>query len=466
MTTVARPKVFGTGLIALDLVIGPDPETPVRSWAGGTCGNVLSILAYLGWDAYPVARMNDDVASGHVRADMQRWGVHLDWADCAPTAHTPIIVQEIRRRRDGRSDHRFSWSCPRCGERLPPFKAITVDAVEKVKSALADASVFFLDHLSRGTLALAAEASAHGALVAFEPSGKSTDKLLAEAIALAHIVKYADHRLVGIRGVVANGSAVLLEVQTLGDQGLRYRHRLHRDVSRWMHLKAVPAPRLADTCGAGDWCTAGLIAKAAVGGQEGFRRAGARGVRAALRYGQALAAWNCGFEGARGGMYVVSRQAFESQIASLINGRLEVHPKCSDGNYSGHRLSPARPVCLYHSNRAKPRADEPNGQPNDDRARIATKASKMLRRELLRHRLSPARPVCLYHSNRAKPRADEPNGQPNDDRARIATWSYAFSWNPCGSNRSVHDPESGGEEDMAAELTRLRQLSVKKAIGH
>ena len=323
MTTVARPKVFGTGLIALDLIIGPDPETPVRSWAGGTCGNVLSILAYLGWDAYPVARMNDGVASGHVRADMQRWGVHLDWADCAPTAHTPIIVQEIRRRRDGRSDHRFSWSCPRCGERLPPFKAITVDAVEKVKSALADASVFFLDRLSRGTLALAAEASARGALVAFEPSGKSTDKLLAEAIALAHIVKYADHRLVGIRGVVANGSAVLLEVQTLGDQGLRYRHRLHRDVSRWMHLKAVPAPRLADTCGAGDWCTAGLIAKAAVGGQEGFRRAGARGVRAALRYGQALAAWNCGFEGARGGMYVVSRQAFESQIASLINGRLE-----------------------------------------------------------------------------------------------------------------------------------------------
>ena len=40
MTTVIRPKVFGTGLIALDLVVGPDPESPVRAWAGGTCGNV------------------------------------------------------------------------------------------------------------------------------------------------------------------------------------------------------------------------------------------------------------------------------------------------------------------------------------------------------------------------------------------------------------------------------------------
>ena len=323
MTTDTRPKVFGTGLIALDLVIGPDPETPVRSWTGGTCGNVLSILAYLGWDAYPIARMNDDVASDRVRADMKRWGVHLDWADCAPTADTPIIVQEIRRGRDGRPDHRFSWSCPRCGTWLPPFRAITADAAERVRPALVGASVFFLDRLSRGILALAAEASAHGALVVFEPSSKSTDKLMAEALALAHVVKYADHRLAGIGGVMASGSATLLQVQTLGDQGLRYRHRLRRDVSRWMHLESVPAPRLADTCGAGDWCTAGLIAKAAVGGRKGFRRAGARGVRAALRYGQALAAWNCGFEGARGGMYAVSRQAFKRQITSLLTGRLD-----------------------------------------------------------------------------------------------------------------------------------------------
>ena len=320
MTSVIRPKVFGTGLIALDLVVGPDPESPVRAWAGGTCGNVLCVLAYLGWDAYPVARMNDDIASERVRADLSRWGVHVDWANCVPTTHTPMIVQKIRRRRDGRIDHRFSWSCPHCGKWLPPFKAITVDAVERVRPALAGASVFFMDRLSRGTLALAAEASARGAVVVFEPSSKSTAKLMAEALALAHIVKYADHRLADVPRVMGSDSAVLVEVQTLGPRGLKYRHRLGRGVSSWMHLKAIPAPRLADTCGAGDWCTAGLIAKATGGGQKGFRRIGARGVRSALRFGQALAAWNCGFEGARGGMYAVSRRVFNSQIVSLLNG--------------------------------------------------------------------------------------------------------------------------------------------------
>jgi hypothetical protein len=34
MTCVKRPKIFGAGLIALDLVIGLDANAPVRSWAG------------------------------------------------------------------------------------------------------------------------------------------------------------------------------------------------------------------------------------------------------------------------------------------------------------------------------------------------------------------------------------------------------------------------------------------------
>ena len=339
-----RPRIFGTGLIALDLVIGPDSETPVRCWAGGTCGNVLSILAWLGWDAYPVARMNDDMASEHVRRDLARWGVHLDWTTCAPTTHTPIVVQQIRRGRDGRPRHRFSWSCPRCGEWLPPFKAITIDAVERIRPALTDASAFFLDRLSRATLVLAAEASARGAVVVFEPSSKASDGLVAEAIALAHVIKYADDRLAGIRGVMEDSSATLLEVQTCGEQGFKYRHRLGRGLTGWMHLKAVPVPRVADTCGAGDWCTAGLIAKAAVGGQEGLRRTGARGIRAALRYGQTLAAWNCNFEGARGGMYTITQRAFQRQIAGLLNGELKgIEEEPVEGKWTHVVTCPACP---------------------------------------------------------------------------------------------------------------------------
>ena len=226
MPTIVRPRIFGSGLIALDIVIGPDSESPVGVWTGGTCGNVLSILAYLGWDVYPVARLNDGVASKRVLADMKQWGVHVDWVSCAPTTHTPMIVQEIRRRQNGGTHHRFSWACPHCGKWLPPFRAITVDAAEEVRSALAGTSVFFMDRLSRGILTLAADASSHGGVVVFEPSSKSNDKLMHEALRVSHVVKYADNRLSRIPGVMDSDSAVLLEVQTLGQRGLNYRHRL------------------------------------------------------------------------------------------------------------------------------------------------------------------------------------------------------------------------------------------------
>lgn len=320
MRVARRGKIFGAGLIALDLVKGPADETPIRSWTGGTCGNVLSILAYLGWDAYPVARLNGDAASDRIRADMRRWGVHLDWAHCRPTSQTPIIVQEIRRGRTGGSKHRFSWTCPRCGQGLPRFRALTVEAIEAVRSAVGEASVFFFDRPSRATLVLAAEAAARGAVVVFEPSSQGNRKYLEEAIEIAHVIKYADDRLDGIPTVMTAGSAVLLEVQTFGAQGLRYRQRSGEGNCEWMHLAAVPALRLADSCGAGDWCTAGLIARIGLGGQEALRGLDAEDVRAALRYGQALAAWNCGFEGARGGMYAVAKSAFMDQISCLLDG--------------------------------------------------------------------------------------------------------------------------------------------------
>ena len=48
---------------------------------------------------------------------------------------------------------------------------------------------------------------------------------MGEAVTLAHIVKYADERLAGLEGVMAEDAATVIEVQTLGELGLRYRHR-------------------------------------------------------------------------------------------------------------------------------------------------------------------------------------------------------------------------------------------------
>ncbi|UKJ64853.1 carbohydrate kinase [Cellulosimicrobium cellulans] len=303
MSELTAPKVVGTGLLALDLVISADPSRPIQSWAGGTCGNVLSILAYLGWSSYPIARLDHDAAARRVSADLERWGVHLDYVHSEPTTSTPIIIQENRVSSTGVPKHKFTWTCPRCGTWLPSFRPITRAAIDAVGDLVDDADVFFLDRLSRAALTLAHRAAKSGALVVFEPSGRSDPKLFAEAIQIAHIVKYADQRLSDAGGTMATDTATLLEVQTLGSRGLRYRHKFQGTATGWRELEAVPAGEIVDTCGSGDWCTAGLLTKLARGGLAGFAELTSEDVAEGLQHGQELAAWNCRFEGARGGMY-------------------------------------------------------------------------------------------------------------------------------------------------------------------
>ena len=183
-----RATIVGTGLLTLDVVIGHE-RSAQRLLAGGTCGNVLTILSYLGWDAYPVSRLNGDVAAEHVVRDLRRWKVHLDFARLAPGGSTPIIVHQIGRTKQGQAFHRFSWTCPQCGAWLPPYKAALANAVQDVLTRIHEPRVFFFDRLSRGALMLAKDCAAKGALVVFEPGGIGDPGLFAEAIATTHVLK-------------------------------------------------------------------------------------------------------------------------------------------------------------------------------------------------------------------------------------------------------------------------------------
>jgi len=325
---VARPVVYGTGLIALDIVFPAEVGGSLAAWAGGTCGNVLAILAYLGWESHPIARLNGDAPSELVREDLRRWGVHLDLADLSPTASTPVIVQYIRKTATGGATHRFSWACPDCGASLPRYRAVTTGAAEEAASRLRAPSVFFLDRVSRGSLILAAASAALGAIVVFEPSGIGDPKLFREAVSLAHVVKYSHDRLEnGLPELDGVERQPRLVIETRGREGLRYRADLgSRGARGWRELEAFDAPVVRDSAGSGDWSTAGLLHHLARTGIAGLDGLAHDDLTEALRYGQAAATWNCAFQGARGGMYVTGHQIFEETVGRILAGdRAEVH---------------------------------------------------------------------------------------------------------------------------------------------
>lgn len=106
-----------------------------------------------------------------------------------------------------------------------------------------DASAFFLDRLSPATLKLASEAAARGAWVVFEPSAGGNKKYMAAALDIAHVVKYARDRLPFGVAAMERRTATVLEIRTLGDRGLAYRHRLGKGGgSSWIHVGAIRSP--------------------------------------------------------------------------------------------------------------------------------------------------------------------------------------------------------------------------------
>jgi sugar/nucleoside kinase (ribokinase family) len=326
------PIVVGTGLVALDVVINSDVHRPPWLWAGGTCGNVLTILSYLGWHAYPVARLHGDTASEHVRRDLSQWGVHLEFVYSDPGGSTPIIVQQISHNTDGKAFHTFSWSCPHCGAWLPRYKAVLASDACNIAAQLEHPKVFFLDRVSRGALILARASAAKGSLVVFEPSSIGEPRLFQEALALAHILKYSHERM-GQLGEVESAVGPLLEIETLSEEGLRYRSKLLSGVSHgWKRLRAYAVNHVKDAAGAGDWCTAGIIHRLGQQGLQGLQQITSIQLLDALCFGQALAAWNCGFEGARGGMYSVDKEAFCCDIEQIMSGNSPQRPRSYNSN--------------------------------------------------------------------------------------------------------------------------------------
>jgi fructokinase len=290
--------------------------------AGGTCGNVLIALAFLGWEAYPIARLRSDSASKRVTEDLKRWGVKLDFVSLSDSGSTPVVVQHIREDGNGERSHKFSRKCPACGSWLPWYKAVKAATVPDLSLRLPKADVFYFDRTSRGAITLAEHARQSGSIVVFEPSSESDPALLADALGVAHIVKIASDRMRGNEALIKARTSLLL-IQTLGSRGLRFMQQTKQGRRKWKTLPAFPVDKLRDASGAGDWCTAGVISSLGHLGPERLAKIGAGDIEAALRRGQAMASWACRYDGARGGMYVSTKDEFELVINNTLNGKMQ-----------------------------------------------------------------------------------------------------------------------------------------------
>lgn len=134
----------------------------------------------------------------------------------------------------------------------------------------------------------------------------------------------------------------LLEIETLGAEGLRYRLRGRSSSHGLQLMGAYDVCDLRDTVGAGDWCTAGIVHALGARGAVGLTSVNKEEVESALRLGQAFGALACGYEGARGGMYDLDKKQFFAAIKRIIRGS---SPRCRGELPNANLLKIWKAVC-------------------------------------------------------------------------------------------------------------------------
>ena len=315
------PIAVGTGLVALDIVInGWESESPLLS-AGGSCGNVMSILAYLGWQAFPVARLGNDLAADFLAKDLATFGVRPDFLYREKEGRTPIVIEMIPVGTSATHTHFFSFACPHCGTLLPRHRSIPKDSVQHIIDQVPQPSVFYFDRISRAAIKMAKSYSTKGTLVVFEPSSIRNEKLFEECVQVANVIKYS-HERIGHIPDSARNAPPFLEIETLRAYGLRFRMAMQiNQLSNWEYLETYNVDCLKDEAGSGDWCTAGIIHLLGQEGVRSFKEASKKRILKALSLGQALAALNCRFEGARGGMYCLGHTQLKAAVKDIMRGR-------------------------------------------------------------------------------------------------------------------------------------------------
>lgn len=293
-------QIAGTGLIALDVILR-DENAAIYTSLGGSTGNVLAILSFLGWRSLPIAHIGHDPAGKSLLKEFKYLGSDTRFLVSQKHTQTPVIYQWPG---DGEKTHRFSFTCPLCGsKRRFSDYLMNHDLVHEVTEKVTMPKVFYFDRITPLALKLAEIYRERGAVIFFEPSEIRVDaEEMRQALALTHILKYADDRISSLQDF--DLSKVLVEIQTLGIKGLRF--RAPSLTTEWVYLPAIGVPYMVDTAGAGDWCSAGFLYEL-FSVSEGNAVPSAlfryNELYSALRFGQALSALNCMYEGARGTMY-------------------------------------------------------------------------------------------------------------------------------------------------------------------
>lgn len=316
MSKAKQPSCVGTGLISLDVVLNGSPKTPAKFFTGGSCGNVLTILSYLGWKSFPVAKFLNNHTTKALLSDLRKWNVDLKLISEDINGNTPIIIHRIFKDRSGKSKHKFEFTNPFTHKLLPRYRPLNVSNIQDIIKDLPNTDCFYFDRVSRATLEIVKYYKKQGVIIFYEPSSIAKEKLISEFIPFIDIVKYSKDRISNFEETFSD-HAIPLIIETLGKDGLQYKKYRQFKINKWEKVSGYKIDGVVDAAGAGDWTSAGILDGIIQLGNKKIEKISDIQLRRILEYAQKLGALNCVFDGARGMMYHISASELNSHTKQM-----------------------------------------------------------------------------------------------------------------------------------------------------
>lgn len=250
-------KIIGTGLACLDII---NQEKEIIVMNGGTCANVLTVLAQLGEEVMMLLpEYKQDLQRDKFYSTFKKLRVGLMFYGDTKQ-NIPRIVETY----DENFKPAFYTKCPHCNRDLIKHRFVSYEETRVIVDSLKDYDVFFSDRISDGIKSIAKEFNKNGAKVFYEPNSGRNVKAFIEMAKMSNILKFSTDRISMslAKNILEQCQDCMLElvIATHGKNGLSFCYKMDNGIfSDWIIGPYIEFDRTKDTSGAGDWLTAGFL---------------------------------------------------------------------------------------------------------------------------------------------------------------------------------------------------------------
>ena len=321
----AGKTCMGTGNFSFDIITQreyPDgfvvgkrnrsEEKIVKMEIGNTCGNVMTMLPYLGVKTFPVAKFDMSPQGYQMKRDMKGYGADVRFVSNTLNGGTTILRCAHKLDKEGKPTmgHKGStagkpWNGPsaRPSRKYLSSQNGEVEAMVETMDFIPD--VLFFDIAQAGHRILAERLRERGTLVYFEcdsdghrieneKARQAAHRAFLRCVEASDVVKMSGEHIQDLS--FADAYQDKLFIQTLGAEGLRFKLK----GGEWKKLDPIMNPDYVDYEGAGDWTSSVLIAALCSKNLLKVKDMTEEAVKEVLMMAQMMASYSVGFYGSKG----------------------------------------------------------------------------------------------------------------------------------------------------------------------